>query len=105
MRRKSHAERASLRNKEISTKIVRIDYNTGDCRRDCQAEISGWHCYTCQVLVEGHRNTENTLVHVPGDEEHEFCDTCTISVWASPSTNPKGYSFSFSREKIPQLAA
>ena len=68
--------------RNLSTTIVTTDHNGGYCSRDCRAEISGWHCCTCQQPVKGQRNAENTLVHVVGDEEHEFCDSCTVGVWA-----------------------
>ena len=68
--------------RNLSTVTTTTDKNGGYCSRDCRAEFAGWHCCTCNEPVVGQRNAENTLVHVEGDTEHEFCATCTVGVWA-----------------------
>jgi len=53
--------------------------NGGVCGRDCDAEYTGFYCCNCQKFVEAEnvsRNDENDLIHVVGDQEHEFCDDC-----------------------------
>lgn len=78
-------ERRPRKQRNASTTVGTTDEQGGYCSRDCRAEHSGWHCCLCDQAVtasEVIRNAENNLVHLEGDFEHEFCESCTVGLWA-----------------------
>ena len=69
----------SGKKRNLSTRLGTTMSNGGVCGRDCDAEHIGFYCCLCEKFIESDdisRNEENNLVHMVGDTEHEFCDSC-----------------------------
>jgi hypothetical protein len=66
-------------NKNKSTVVMTSMDTGGVCCRDCDAEFIGFYCCLCEKFVDAaaiSRNSENSLVHMVDDVEHEFCNGC-----------------------------
>ena len=72
-------ESQSKKQRNLSTRMNTSYRSGGVCSRDCDAEFIGFYCCLCHKFIESteiFRNSENSLVHMHGDVEHEFCDDC-----------------------------
>jgi len=73
--------------RNLSTTMNSTMEGGGVCCRDCDAEFIGFTCCNCGEFIEARdvrRNAENSLIHLDGDTEHEFCDRCITNNFTMP---------------------